>query len=104
MSLVEAESTLTDKYQTTVPVAVRKALGLSKRDRLLFTVLPNGDITLKKSNTFEEDPSINAFLEFLERDMIQNPQKLTALSKSRVAQWRKLTRGVQINLDEPLND
>ena len=29
-----AESTLSDRYQTTVPEAVRKALGLSKRDKI----------------------------------------------------------------------
>ena len=29
-----AESTLTDRYQTTVPEPVRKALGLNKRDKI----------------------------------------------------------------------
>ena len=30
----EVESTLTDRYQTTVPQPVRRALGLRKRDRI----------------------------------------------------------------------
>ncbi|MFM7907200.1 MAG: type II toxin-antitoxin system PrlF family antitoxin, partial [Microcystis sp.] len=28
------ESTLTDRYQTTIPDSVRKALGLNKRDKI----------------------------------------------------------------------
>jgi antitoxin PrlF len=34
MTVLEAESTLTTRYQTTIPDAVRKVLGLSKHDRL----------------------------------------------------------------------
>ena len=35
MSLnLEVESTLTDKYQTTIPDPIRKALNLKKRDKI----------------------------------------------------------------------
>ena len=36
----EAESTLTERYQTTVPETVRRALRLSKRDKIRFTIGP----------------------------------------------------------------
>ncbi len=35
------ESTLTDHYQTTVPDAVRKALGLNKRDKISHAIQPD---------------------------------------------------------------
>lgn len=37
-----SESTLTDRYQTTLPDPVRKVLGLSKRDKIQYTIQPNG--------------------------------------------------------------
>ena len=36
---LEAESTLTDRYQTTVPETVRRALRLGKRDKIHYTCL-----------------------------------------------------------------
>ena len=38
MAILTAESTLTSRYQTTIPDAVRKVLGLGKQDRLLCRV------------------------------------------------------------------
>lgn len=46
---LKVESTLTDKYQTTVPGVVRKALGLKKRDRISCTILPDGDVLLRRA-------------------------------------------------------
>lgn len=39
---LEAESTLTDRYQTTVPETVRRALKLGKRDKLQYPIRPDG--------------------------------------------------------------
>ena len=36
---LEVESTLTDRYQTTVPETVRRALRLGKRDKIHYTTL-----------------------------------------------------------------
>ena len=41
-AILEAESTLTDRYQTTVPEIVRRALRLDKRD----TIRPSGEATI----------------------------------------------------------
>ena len=53
---LKVESTLTDKYQTTMPGVVRKALGLKKRDRISYTILPDGDVLLSRSPDAVEDP------------------------------------------------
>lgn len=34
---LEVESTLTDRYQTTVPATVRQALKIGKRDKIHYT-------------------------------------------------------------------
>ena len=36
--ILQAESSLTDRYQTTVPDLVRKTLGLNKRDKIAYTI------------------------------------------------------------------
>ncbi len=35
---IQLQSTLTDRYQTTVPETVRRALNISKRDRIQHTI------------------------------------------------------------------
>ena len=104
MSTIQATSTLTDRYQTTIPDTVRKALGLTKRDQLLYTVLPNGEIRVQKADTVNDDVALNAFLQLLEKDIMENPQKLTPLTRERLAYWRSLGDGNEINLDAPLVD
>jgi len=47
---LHVESTLTDKYQVTVPDAVRKTLRLKKRDRIRFTVLPDSSVQLSRAD------------------------------------------------------
>ncbi|TAL82637.1 MAG: hypothetical protein EPN62_04060 [Candidimonas sp.] len=42
VAILEVESTLTDRYQTTVPETVRRALGLDKRDKIHYTIRPHG--------------------------------------------------------------
>ena len=39
---MQVESTLTDRYQTTVPDTVRRALRLGKRDKISYTIRPDG--------------------------------------------------------------
>ena len=45
----QAESTLTDRYQTTVPETVRQALRLGKRDKIHYTIRSDGDVVLTRA-------------------------------------------------------
>ena len=47
-STLEVESTLTDRYQTTLPETVRRALRLGKRDKIHYTIRPDGEVVLKR--------------------------------------------------------
>lgn len=52
--IIEAESTLTDRYQTTRPEPVRRALTRGKRDRLRYTVLTTGEVVLARADAPED--------------------------------------------------
>ena len=63
---LKLESTLTDRYQTTVPNAVRHALKLGKRDKIRYLIQPDGGVMLARaSGKTEDDPVLGQFLNFL---------------------------------------
>lgn len=82
MAKFTSVSKLTSKSQTTIPLPVRKALGLAAGDRIAFTVLPGGRVEISKETSVAADDSVvAAYLEFLERDMVKNPAKLAVLQR-----------------------
>lgn len=101
---LQTESTLTDRYQTTVPSVVRKALHLGKKDKITFTVEPNGSVTLSRAEQSDGDPALNAFIEFLGNDMQSHPENIQALSADMKQKVDELIQDVDIDLDAPLND
>lgn len=103
-AILEAESTLTDRYQTTVPDTVRRALRLSKRDKIHYTIRPNGEVVLTRAERSEEDdPVLGAFLEFLARDIAEHPERPQAVDAGLVQRIQSLVDGAEIDLDAPLS-
>ncbi|WP_374487273.1 type II toxin-antitoxin system PrlF family antitoxin [Zoogloea sp.] len=101
---IEAESTLTDRYQTTVPDTVRRALRLGKRDKIHYTIRPGGEVVLTRVEAPEaDDPVLGQFLAFLARDMASHPERLQAIDASLVQRLQSLTAGVEVDLDAPLS-
>jgi antitoxin PrlF len=96
------ESTLTDRYQTTVPDSVRKALGLSKRDKIRYTIQPDGTVLMARAE--ERDPIVEEFLDFLARDLGENPDRIQTISPELVSHVRSLVSTVAVDLDAPLSD
>ena len=72
---LETESTLTERFQTTVPSPVRKALHLGKKDRIKYSIQADGSVLLSKLTEEEADPVLGDFLAFLENDIKKNPAK-----------------------------
>ena len=99
---LELESTLTDRYQTTVPGAVRRALKLGKRDRIRYVVQANGSVVLQRADE-DGDPALGAFLDFLARDIVKHPQRMRSIDTGLVKRIRALTKGVKVALDETLD-
>lgn len=102
--IIESESTLTDRYQTTVPETIRKALQLNKRDKIHYTVLENGSVIISRMNNEEADPVIGKFLSFLATDIEHNPQHLQSVDENLVNRIQSLVADVEIDLDAPLSE
>lgn len=103
-ALIAAESTLTDRYQTTVPEPVRKALGLTKRDKISYVIRSDGEVVLSRAQPEAEgDPALEPFLHFLAQDITQHPEHLQALDASLLQRVQALTQGMGVDLDAPLS-
>lgn len=101
--IIEAESMLTDRYRTTIPEPVRRALNLSKRDRLHYTVLSTGEVLLARRGAPEDDdPALASFVALLAHDIAAHPERVRALDAAFVIRLRSLVADMDIDLGAPL--
>lgn len=96
-------STLTSRYQTTIPEAVRKQLGLQKQDQLVYELQPDGQVYIRKAEAEHSDPALRPFLQLLERDIATRPEELRELTDVELSELSNLTEGVDIDLFAPLD-
>ncbi len=97
MTVLEAESTLTTRYQTTIPDAVRKVLGLSKHDRLVYRVSADGEVHLAKAGAAEaEDAALAPFLALLDVRMTTKPARIVAYTDADAKDDLALVKGVAL--------
>lgn len=52
----------------------------------------------------EDDPVVDAFLSFLERDMAEHPERVGRLSETRIEEAVRLTKDVKVDDQEELPD
>jgi len=103
MPLLEIESALTDRYQTTVPDAVRRALKLRMRDRIVYRLLDDGTVVLgRKPEAEDRDPVMERFLAFLAHDMSAHPERVRTIDTGLLERIRPLVADVDVDLDAPL--
>jgi len=102
--MLSTESTLTARYQTTVPSEVRQILGLRKHDKIRYEIQSNETVIISRADQEESDPVCEKFLKFLEQDMKDNPQHLQTVDSDLVERARSLVSDVEVNLDKPLSD
>ena len=101
---LEVESTLTDRYQTTVPETVRRALQLGKRDKIHYTIRPDGEVVLSRAEPSREcDPVLGRFLGFLACDIASHPERLQTIDASFVQRLQSLTSGIEVDFDTVLS-
>lgn len=102
-TLLEQTSTITAKGQTTVPKAVRDALGLHQGDRIAFSIDERAHrVTLHRAEDLQDDPLFDAFLAFLSKDLEAHPEKLQAIGPALVERIAELTAGVDVDPDQPI--
>lgn len=100
--VLHVTSTLTERYQTTIPESVRRALHLAKHDRIEFTIENSGKVVLTRVE--EDDPLIGHFLQFLADDIKAHPKHVSSIDLALVKRANALVKGLSLNLDEPLDD
>ena len=101
---LEAESTLTDRYQTTVPETVRRALRLGKRDKIHYSIRPGGEVVLSRARPVEgDDPVLGEFLSFLARDIANHPERLQAVNAILEQRIDSLVGSVEVDLEGRLS-
>ncbi|MFM8330265.1 MAG: type II toxin-antitoxin system PrlF family antitoxin [Candidatus Methylumidiphilus sp.] len=105
-TLHDCESTLTDRYQTTVPELVRRALKLGKRDKIHYAIQPDASVLITRAEASVEldDPVLGQFLDFLEKDITMHPENVQALDAKWMERVRALIGHVEIDLDTPLSE
>jgi antitoxin PrlF len=99
--IVEEICAITAKGQTTVPKAVRQALGVGYGGRIAFRI--EGDtVTVRPVDTAERDPALAPFLDLLARSIAAQPEALVALTPAFAARLEAATEGVMADLDAPI--
>ncbi len=100
-------SKVTERHQTTIPVAVRSFLGLSPRDDIQYSLAPDGQhIIIEKAVPDDDgsDPLVEVYLDFLEKTVVNDPGLLKPLDEDFILQALELAEGVEYDLDAPLED
>lgn len=100
-NLISAQSTLTDRYQTTISEVVRNVLNLSKRDTLGYSVDSDGKVVINKLTSCEDDSVLNNFLGFLAKDIENSPKNLVPMTK--FMKISSLVEDIKIDLETPFD-
>jgi len=99
-----SDSTLTNRYQTTIPEMVRKTLRLKKRDKIRYTIQTDGTVCISRKDQNENDTVLTDFLTFLANDISRNPKNVSSIGSDLVDSIRPLISDVDPDLNSPLAD
>ena len=103
-AVFECESTLTERYQTTVPREVRLALKLDKHDKLHYrSVSPGSVLVTRAAEPEKDDPVLDKFLAFMANDLAAHPERVRAIDKGLYDRIRALVGHIDVDLNEPLS-
>jgi antitoxin PrlF len=97
---IEETSKITAKGQTTVPKAVRQALGVDRGGKIAYRV-EGGRVTVHNPQAEHRDPALAAFLGLIEKDIAAG-RNVRSLPAGLAAAMRRAIKQVQVNLDEKL--
>jgi antitoxin PrlF len=101
--VLSVESTLTSRGQTTIPRSIRRALNLSSSDKVRFSLRGDGTVVISRVSVEQRDLMVAAFLDFIEADALQHPQRVRAIPVDVIDRGRELSAGVEVDLDAPLD-
>ncbi len=98
MAMIEETSTITAKGQTTIPKAVRRALGVDYGGTIAFRVDERG-VSVRRADVEHEDPILDNFLAFLAKDIEQRPEAIKPLPATLAGRLARATEGVEVEVD-----
>lgn len=98
--IIEETSTITAKGQTTVPKAVRQALGVDCGGRIAYRI-EDGQVTVHNPEVERHDPALWAFLDLIEGDIAAG-RNVRDLPAGLAAALRRAAKHVRVDLDETL--
>ena len=101
-TLLHERSKITSKGQTTVPKAVRQALGVSYGGEIAYVVDESGRVGLIGAEE-ATDPVIEGFLTFLAQDTARSPSHITAFPADLAEHMSALTAGMNVGLNEEID-
>jgi antitoxin PrlF len=99
-TIIEETSTITAKGQTTVPKAVRQALGVDYGGKIVYRI-EDGRVTLHNVEVEHRDPALGRFLRMIEKD-IAGGGRLGDLPAGLAAALRRAAKDVRVDLHAPL--
>lgn len=98
---ISFDATITDRGQTTVPAAIRKALGVQK-GTITFKILSDNTVVIEPKQDEDNDPALDAFLSLLAKDIAKG--KVVPMTSSLLGDIDSLVGSLDIDLDAPLTD
>ncbi len=99
-SIIEEISTITAKGQTTVPKAVRQALGVDRGGKIAYRI-EDGQVTLNNPAAEHSDPVLAAFLGLIAADIAAGGA-VPDLPPDVAAALRRAVEESGVDLDEKL--
>ena len=101
MPAIEEICTITAKGQTTVPKAIRQALGVGYGGKIAFRA-EDGVVTVHAQPMEHEDPALAPFLALLEADMAARSDAIVPIPADLIARMEALMPEREVDLDEPI--
>jgi antitoxin PrlF len=101
MPAIEEVCTITANGVTTVPKAIRLALGVGDGGRIAFRVA-GGAVSVHAVPEMEAEPALAPFLGLLERDIVERQEALTSLMPALATRMTAATAGVEADPDAPI--
>ncbi len=95
------QSVITAKAQTTLPKGVREALGVGAGDRLSYVVQEDCAIIMKVRQPEASDATLDAFLRFLEADLIAH-RTVAPASEELLRRANGLVGCLDVDVDAPI--
>lgn len=90
------------RWRTTVPAAVREALGLEVGDRLAWEIRGEEAIVPRAGAVAEQedDPALEPFLRLLGNDIEAHPERLRGMPDELYRRWMAVAADVEVDPDE----